>query len=313
MKWIPPFGAKSADEKYTNAEPTRAGSNPDADFFNTVLSELLAVITAAGMTPDDSKNQLAAAIQYLADMAATSGVIKGAFWFGKTTAAFVPPNPTIAGQNYIDFTTLKTYTAKNDLSGWDETGALVKPGDIDFTILITSKFWDIPEQEGQQGGDAVYSHQSDTWAWWPKIISFKDANLTGTSTAPTPTTASPDEQIANKLYADARQNTQDITASTERVKFTNTQSIYVVALGNSAKTITVDMSGIVVEQNKAKTFEIHLVCGSNIPEVSWAGLDAWLVDSDTQPSEENTTAIFAVRVQNIAGVKRVIANYGGAY
>lgn len=313
MKWIPPFGAKSDDEKYMNAEPTKAGSNPDADFFNTILTELLAVITAAGMTPDDSAHQLADAIQYLADLAATSGVIKGAYWFGKTTANYSVPNPTRVEQNYIDFTTLKTYTAKNDLSGWNETGVLVKPAGIDFTVLITSKFWDIPEQDGQQGGDAVYSHQTDAWAWWPKIISFKDAALIGVSTAPTPTTMSPDAQIANKIYADARQNTQDITTSTELVKFTNTQSIYVVALGNSAKTITINTSGITVENNKAKTFEVHLVCGSTVPQVSWAGLDAWLVDSDTQPSEENATSIFAVRVQNIDGTKRVIANYGGAY
>ncbi len=313
MKWVPPFGAKSADEKYVNAEPTKAGSNPDAAFYNTVLTELLAVITAAGMTPDDSQNQLAAAIKYLSDLAATSGVIKGAYWFGKTTAEFVVPNPTIAGQNYIDFITLKTYTAKSNLSGWDETGTLEKPAGIDFTVLITSKFWDIPEQDSQQGGHAVYSHQTDSWAWWPKIISFRDANLTGTSTAPTPTTASPDTQIVNKVYADARQNTQDITTSSATVTFNNTKSIYVVTLGAAAKTIAINTSGINVEQNKAKTFEVHLVCGSSIPNVSWSGLDGWLVDSDTQPSEVNTTAIFAIRVQNISGIKRVIANYGGAY
>lgn len=171
MKWIAPHGATTSTERYKNAQPTIAGSNPDAAFFNTVLDELLAVIVAANMIPtDENLHQIADAIVYLTERAATSGVTKGAYWFGKTTANFTVPNPTLPEQNYIDFTTLNIYSAKSDLSGWTQTGTLVPPVGIDFTILITSKFWDIPEQTGQQGGEAKYNHIDEIWAYWPKII-----------------------------------------------------------------------------------------------------------------------------------------------
>lgn len=201
MKWIAPHGAATSTERYRNAEPTIAGSNPDAAFFNTVLDELLAVIVAADMTPTDANlHQIADAIEYLTERAATSGVTKGSYWFGKTSANFTVPNPTLPEQNYIDFTTLNTYSAKSDLSGWTQTGTFVPPAGIDFTILITSKFWDIPEQDGQQGGWAQYNHTDDEWSWWPKIISFKDAALTGTPTAPTPPTENSSTQIATTAF-----------------------------------------------------------------------------------------------------------------
>lgn len=201
MKWIAPHGATSASERYVNAQPTIAGSNPDCAFFNTVLDELLAVIVAADMTPtDENLHQIADAIEYLTERAATSGVTKGSYWFGKTTANFTVPNPTLAEQNYIDFTTLKTYSAKSDLSGWTQSGTFVPPVGIDFTILITSKFWDIPEQAGQQGGEAKYNHTDQVWAYWPKIISFYNATLTGTPTAPTPNPATSNTQIATTAF-----------------------------------------------------------------------------------------------------------------
>lgn len=201
MKWIAPHGATTSTERYKNAQPTIAGSNPDAAFFNTVLDELLAVIVAANMIPtDENLHQIADAIVYLTERAATSGVTKGSFWFGKTTANFTVPNPTLAEQNYIDFTTLKTYSAKSDLSGWTQSGTFVPPVGIDFTILITSKFWDIPEQTSQQGGEAKYNHTDQVWAYWPKIISFHNAALTGTPTAPTPNPATSNTQIATTAF-----------------------------------------------------------------------------------------------------------------
>jgi len=202
MKWIPPFGATNPNEQYINAEPTVPGSNPPADFFNTVLNELLAVIVAADMTPSDqAAHQLADAIVYLTERAATSGVTKGSYWFGKTLAGSSVPAPTTTGQTYIDFTTLNTYIS-NDGITWTQSGTFVPPVGIDFTILITSKFWDITEQAGQQGGEAKYSHTDDAWTYWPKIISFNDAALTGVSTCPTPTSNSPVNQIVNKDYVD---------------------------------------------------------------------------------------------------------------
>ena len=172
MKWIAPHGATTPTERYINAQPTIAGSNPDAAFFNNVLDELLAVITAADMEPtDENMHQIADAIVYLTERAATSGVIKGSFWFGKTTANFSVPAPTVVGQTYIDFTDLKTYIS-NDGSTWTQSGTFVPPSGIDFTILITSKFWDIIEQTDQQGGDAIYSHSTESWTYWPKIVNL---------------------------------------------------------------------------------------------------------------------------------------------
>lgn len=315
MKWIPPFGAESENERYRNAEPTVAGSNPSADFFNTVLDELLAVIVAADMTPSATVTaQLAAAVVSLAERAATSGVTKGGYWFGKTTAAFVVPNPTAAEQNYIDFTTLNTYTAKSDLSGWDQTGTFVPPAGIDFTILITSKFWDIPEQDGQQGGWAQYSHTDDTWTWWPKIISFKDAALTGTPTAPTLSGSSPATQIVNKQSLKNAQNAQDIVSTSASVELTDDKSIYVVdATEATSLTVALDATGLNVSTNSAKTFEIHIKTGATAPVTTWNTIDAWLTDSAIQPVVVNKTAIFAIRVQNIGGTTTIIGNYGGAY
>ncbi|MBR5354746.1 MAG: hypothetical protein IK122_01295 [Alphaproteobacteria bacterium] len=202
MKWIPPFGATNPNEQYVNAEPTVPGSNPPADFFNTILNELLAVIVAADMTPSEQvAHQLADAIVYLTERAATSGVTKGSFSFGKTTAGSSVQAPAEIGQTYIDFTTLNTYIS-NDGTTWTQTGTFVPPVGIDYTILITSKFWDIPEQAGQQGGEAKYNHTDDVWMYWPQIISFNNAALTGVSTCPTPTSNSPANQIVNKDYVD---------------------------------------------------------------------------------------------------------------
>ena len=286
MKWIPPFGATSENERYRNAEPTIAGSNPPADFFNTVLDELLAVIVAADMTPSATVTaQLAAAIVSLAERAATSGVTKGGYWFGKTTAAFVVPNPTAAEQNYID-----------------------------FTILITSKFWDIPEQDGQQGGWAQYSHTDDTWTWWPKIISFKDAALTGTPTAPTLSGSSPATQIVNKQSLKNAQGAQDIVSTSASIVLADDKSIYVVdATEATSLTVALDASGLNVPNNSAKTFEIHIKTGATAPVTTWDTIDAWLTDSAIQPVVVNKTAIFAIRVQNIGGTTTIIGNYGGAY
>lgn len=137
------------------------------------------------------------------DRAATSGKVIGSYWFGKTAAGDVP-NPTMAQQNYFDFTTNTPYTAKADLSGWDAQPAITPPANIDAQILITSKFWNIPEQAGQQGGKAFWSHTDGDWAYFPTIVSFESPALTGVPTTPTPTAASPADQIANKAYVDVQ-------------------------------------------------------------------------------------------------------------
>lgn len=132
--------------------------------------------------------------------AALSGTNIGTYWFGLTgnQSGFVVPNPTSADQNYYDFTTSNFYTAKTDLSGWNLAGSNPPPTDVDVNIIISSKFWDITEQNNQQGGMAMWSHTNNKWGYVPRIISFDDANLTGIPTAPDLTDSSPDNQIVNK-------------------------------------------------------------------------------------------------------------------
>lgn len=132
--------------------------------------------------------------------AALSGTNIGTYWFGLTgnQSGFVVPNPTSADQNYYDFTTSNFYTAKTDLSGWNLAGSNPPPTDVDVNIIISSKFWDITEQNNQQGGMAMWSHTNNKWGYVPRIISFEDANLTGIPTAPDLTDSSPDNQIVNK-------------------------------------------------------------------------------------------------------------------
>ena len=314
MKWIPPHGATSSTERYRNAEPTIAGSNPDAAFFNTVLDELLAIIVAADMTPDETiAAQVSKAIVALAERAATSGVIKGSYWFGKTQAATVVPAPTIIGQNYIDFTTLNTYESL-DGSTWTSAGTFVPPTGIDYTILITSKFWDIPEQDGQQGGWATYSHDDQEWSWWPKIISFANAALTGTPTTPTLTQSSPLNQVVNKQSLMDFQGKQGVSTASPTIALAEDKTIYVVdATSLTTLTVTLNTGSISVPNDSAKTFEIHIMAGATVPTVNWNTVNKWLTDSATRPVEANKTAIFAIRIQNIGGTQTTIGNYGGAY
>lgn len=143
------------------------------------------------------------AIESQIDRAATSGKVIGAYWFGKT-ATGTAPNPTMPEQNYFDFTTNTPYKAKSNLSGWDAQPAIVPPADIDAQIIITSKFWNIPEQAGQQGGKAFWSHTNSDWAYFPTIVSFESPALSGVPTAPNISNGSPANQIANKEYVDSK-------------------------------------------------------------------------------------------------------------
>lgn len=169
------------------------------------LLKTLAVKTTDFQTGITSQNKGITQAEYKTldekiDTAALSGTNIGTYWFGLTgnQSGFVVPNPTSADQNYYDFTTSNFYTAKTDLSGWNLAGSNPPPTDVDVNIIISSKFWDITEQNNQQGGMAMWSHTNNKWGYVPRIISFEDANLTGIPTAPDLTDSSPDNQIVNK-------------------------------------------------------------------------------------------------------------------
>ena len=204
--WHEISGASDVTVHNDLVERNAANAHPIAAITGlTNLLKTLAVKATDFQTGITSQNKGITQAEYKTldekiDTAALSGTNIGTYWFGLTgnQSGFVVPNPTSADQNYYDFTTSNFYTAKADLSGWNLAGSNPPPTDIDVNIIISSKFWDITEQNNQQGGMAMWSHTNSKWGYAPRIISFDDANLTGTPTAPDLTDESPDNQIVNK-------------------------------------------------------------------------------------------------------------------
>jgi len=171
------------------------------------------------------------------DLAANSGrmITDQGVWFAKMYAAStVPTGAEYDGKNYADFSqvdsdnnpVIKIYTGAS--GAWTLTETITPPADYDGYVPITSKIWDIVEQTGQQGGRVLWNHQSKDFTPYPQIISFDNQNITnssfsggtitsstfdgeatlsGVSTAPTPTDASPNDQIATKEYVDSHSST----------------------------------------------------------------------------------------------------------
>ena len=159
------FNAVSAQSQINSEEITNAldvyNVTPDpAD--NTQLKQVLT-------TMDNKINQVS-----------SGDTIIGSFWFGKTTAGFTVPAPTEIGQNYIDFTTLDYYVS-NDGSTWTLDGTLTLLTLQNSVVLITSKFWDIVEQQDQYGGRAIWSPQMNSWTYFPNIISIDLSNYVTTT------------------------------------------------------------------------------------------------------------------------------------
>lgn len=145
------------------------------------------------------------------DLAANSGdqLYSTGVWYAKMySASTVPTGAEYDGKNYADFSqtdsggnpVIKIYTGAN--GAWTLTDTITPPADYNGYMTITSKIWDISEQAGQQGGKVLWSHNQKTFTPYPQIISFEDAALTGTPTAPTPDASSPNNQVANKEYVD---------------------------------------------------------------------------------------------------------------
>ena len=145
------------------------------------------------------------------DDAANSGeqLYTTGVWYAKMySATTVPTGAEYEGRNYADFSQVDsnndpiivvyTYTS----GAWAQTTVINPPKNHNGYMTITSKIWDIAEQTGQQGGLVLWSHNQETFTPYPRIISFENAALTGVSTAPTPTSSSPDNQIATKEYVD---------------------------------------------------------------------------------------------------------------
>lgn len=290
---------------------------------NTINNSIATKATKASdfMTPVTSSNKGAtkAEVDQLRveiNTAANSGALIGSYWFGKTESSYTPPLPTLGGQNYFDFTTNTPYTANSDLSGWTAGTAITAPTVVS-QIQITSKFWNIPEQDGQQGGTAYWSPTQQAWSYSPKIISFDSPNLSGIPTAPALTTTSPNNQIVNRESAKAiaRANTAyqkvesqaltdinniDLTSETNIILLTQDETEIASATINITSSVPAD---------ECITCEIRIESLSVPPQITWSDNITWLIDSEQSPVDANATSIFVVQVIN----GRIIANFGGAY
>ena len=170
------------------------------------------------------------------DLAANSGdqLTDKGVWYAKMYAATVAPSAE-DGTNYADFSQtdaggnpiIVLYERQN--GAWVQTDTITPPAEYNGYVTVTSKIWDIVEQDGQQGGKVLWAHNTKTFTPYPQIISFEDAALTGNSTVQMP--QSPTSQsITNKGYVDtAVQN-----AIAAQVKITD----IVVTSGTGVVTIT---------------------------------------------------------------------------
>lgn len=291
--------------------------------FQTAITEANKGITQAEYKKLDEK----------IDTAQLSGTNIGSYWFGKTNASTVVPAPTIAGQNYYDFTTGKVYNANESLTGWTYHKENQPPVDIDVNIVISAKFWDIPEQNNQQGGLATWSHTNKSWGYAPRIVSFENAALTGIPTAPTAEHTADPQQVANlalvKEYYESATEYADMHIGQQRIEtaITVNESATVIMSNETADVYELDISAsyttaaaITVDfqdtanagSNKSFTYELHVKMGAQERDLTWAaanGTIKWLFDSQISPSGVNCTHIFVFRHSN----GNIIANYAGTY
>lgn len=193
-------------EQMNNALATKADAQTVSSLSTTVagLETSKAAKASDFITPITNANKGATkteidALDNKINVAATSGTNVGSYWFGKTKADTTVPAPTLPGQNYYDFTTGQVYKS-TDGATWTLDTTNTPPTDIDVQILITSKFWDITEQENQHGGEAKWSHTNSEWSYFPKM--YEDIPAGGAS-LPLLTRLISDHKFNDISYLDA--------------------------------------------------------------------------------------------------------------
>lgn len=137
------------------------------------------------------------------DLAANSGrmITPQGFWYAKMYSETVAPSAE-DGTNYADFSQtdgqgnpiIVTYNRVN--GAWVQDQTITPPADFDGYVPITSKIWDIDEQDGQQGGRILWNHTSKQFTPYPQIVSFDSIEITGDSTVEMPQVPT-DDSIAN--------------------------------------------------------------------------------------------------------------------
>lgn len=167
-------------------------ASKDGDFVTAITEENLG-ITQAEQTELEQK----------IDTAANSGrmITPQGFWYAKMYAGTTAPSAD-NGTNYADFSQVDgegnpiivTYNRTGGVWAQDQT--ITPPADYDGYVPITSKIWDIAEQDGQQGGRVLWNHTSKQFTPYPNIVSFDSIEITGDSTVEMPVNPTNDN-IAN--------------------------------------------------------------------------------------------------------------------
>lgn len=168
------------------------------DFVTPITDENLG-ITQAEQTELENK----------IDLAANSGrmITPQGFWYAKMYSETVVPTAE-DGTNYADFSQVDEHgdpiiVTYNRVSGaWVEDETITPPKQYDGYVPITSKIWDIAEQDGQQGGRILWNHTSEQFTPYPQIVSFDSIEITGDSTVEMPVTPT-DDNIANVGFVKA--------------------------------------------------------------------------------------------------------------
>lgn len=173
-------------------------ASKDGDFATAITDENLG-ITQAEQTELEEK----------IDLAANSGrmITAQGFCYAKMYSATVAPAAE-DGTNYADFSQVDgqgnpIIVTYNRVSGaWVQDETITPPADYDGYVPITSKIWDIAEQDGQQGGRILWNHTSKEFTPYPQIVSFDSIEITGDSTVDMPLVPT-DDNIANVGFVKA--------------------------------------------------------------------------------------------------------------
>lgn len=129
-------------------------------------------------------------------------------WYAKMYSdTVVPTGEEYEDRNYADFSQVDSdnnpiiviYECRSGV--WVEIQRITPPTEYNAYLPVTSKFWDIEEQTGQQGGEVLWSFNTKRFTPFPRIISYDSIHVTGDSTVAIPDNPS-STQIVNKDYVD---------------------------------------------------------------------------------------------------------------
>lgn len=130
-------------------------------------------------------------------------------WYAKMYSdTVVPTGSEYEDRNYADFSQVDSdnnpiiviYECQSGV--WTEIQRITPPTEYNGYLPVTSKFWDIQEQTGQQGGEVLWSYNTKRFTPFPRIISYDSIHITGDSTVVIPNNPG-STQIVNKDYVDS--------------------------------------------------------------------------------------------------------------